>query len=79
MLVTSNGHSGTDREQLGSTSSNLKNSSLSLLGDAIGGMRDVRPGVEVLVGLVGGGVFLDGRLFLSWVKVTNSPRIFYFR
>ena len=56
MLATSNGHSGTDREQLGSTSSNLKNSSLSLLGDARGGMRDVRPGVGVLVGLVGGGV-----------------------
>ena len=56
MLATSNGHSGIDREQLGSTSSNLKNSSLSLLGDARGGMRDVRPGVGVLVGLVGGGV-----------------------
>ena len=34
VLVTSNGHSGVDREQLGSTSSNLKNS--SLLGDAGG-------------------------------------------
>ena len=34
VLATSNGHSGVDRVQLGSTCSNLKNS--SLLGDARG-------------------------------------------
>ena len=57
VLATSNGHSGVDREQLGSTSSNLKNSSL-LGGDGQvrGGMRGLRPGVGVLVGLVVGGV-----------------------
>lgn len=54
VLATSNGHSGVDREKLGSTSSKLKNE--SLLGDARGGMRGVRPGVGVLVGLVLGGV-----------------------
>jgi hypothetical protein len=54
VLATSNGHSGIDREQLGSTSSN--NNSIALLGDAKGGMRGVRPGVGALVGLVVGGV-----------------------
>ena len=44
---------GVDREQLGSTSSNLKN--LSLLGDARGSVKGMRPGVGVLVGLVVGG------------------------
>ena len=58
MLATSNGHSGKDRVQLGSTSLNLKNSSLRLLignGDAKGGMKGLRPGLNVLVGLVVGG------------------------
>ena len=55
VLATSNGHSGVDRKKLGSTSSNLKNTSL-LGGDAKGGMKGVRPGVGVLVGLVVGGV-----------------------
>lgn len=56
VLATSNGHSGVNREQLGSTSSNLKNTSL-LNGDASGrgGMKGLRPGLGVLVGLVGGG------------------------
>jgi hypothetical protein len=55
VLATSNGHSGVDREQMGSTSSNLKNQ--TLLGDARGSMKGVRPGLGVLVGLVvGGGV-----------------------
>ena len=49
VLATSNGHSGVDREQLGSTSSNLKNQ--ALLGDARGSMK----GLGVLVGLVVGG------------------------
>jgi len=64
-LATSNGHSGVDREQLGSTSSDLKNMSL-LGGDSgmKGGMRGVRPGVGVLVGLVLGGVFAGWALFL---------------
>jgi hypothetical protein len=51
VLATSNGHSGADRVNLGSTSPNHENS--TLLGDAKGGMRSIRPGVEVLVGLVG--------------------------
>ena len=38
---------------MGSTSSNLKN--LSLLGDARGSVKGMRPGVGVLVGLVVGG------------------------
>ena len=57
VLATSNGHSGTTRKQLGSTSSDLKNT--TLLGDAKGGMSDLRPGVGVLVGLL---------LCLSWFK-----------
>jgi len=64
VLATSNGHSGVDREQLGSTSSNLKNTSLLFGGDG-DGMRGVRPGVGVLVGLVVAGwtlVFLFGGL-----------------
>ena len=56
ILATSNGHSGVDREQLGSTANNLYSKVGSLLGDANGGMRGVRPGVRVLVGLVLGGV-----------------------
>ena len=62
VLATSNGHSGVDREQLGSTSANIKNSSL-LGGGAGGGMRGVRPGVGVLVGLVVGGVGAGWALF----------------
>lgn len=54
VLATSNGHSGVDREQLGSTSSNLKNTSL-LFDGGEGGMRGVRPGLGVLGGLVLGG------------------------
>jgi hypothetical protein len=62
VLATSNGHSGIDREQLGSTSANLKND--SLLGGAMeGGMRGVRPGLGVLVGLVVGGVVAGWALF----------------
>ena len=62
VLATSNGHSGVDREQLGSTSSNLKNQ--SLLGDARGSMKGMRPGLGVLVGLVvGGGVTAGWVLF----------------
>ena len=53
VLATSKGHFGVDREQLGSTSSNLKNQ--FLLGDARGSMKGVRPGLGVLVGLVVGG------------------------
>jgi hypothetical protein len=59
VLATSNGHSGRDREQMGSTSSNLKNSSLlGGSGDEMGGggLKGLRPGIGVLVGLVGGGV-----------------------
>ena len=56
VLATSNGHSGVDREKLGSTSSNLKNTSLLFAGDPAGGMKGVRPGLRVLVGLVVGGV-----------------------
>ena len=62
-LATSNGHSGVDREKLGSTSSDLKNQSL-LGGDTIGGMKGVRPRIGVLVGLVLGGVFAGWALFL---------------
>jgi hypothetical protein len=62
VLATSNGHSGLDRMQLGSTSSKLRNPSL-LGGDAIGGMSGVRPGVGVLVGLVGGGFVFGWALF----------------
>jgi len=54
VLATSNGHSGVDREKMGSTSRDQKNS--TLLGDAKGGMRDMRPRVSVLVGLAVGGV-----------------------
>ena len=61
MLATSNGHSGVDRQQLGSTGSKLKND--TLLGDAKGGMKGVRPGVGVLVGLVVGGVVAGWALF----------------
>jgi len=49
VLATSNGHSGVDREKLGSTSPNHENS--TLLGDARGCISR-RPGVGVLVGLV---------------------------
>jgi len=62
ILATSNGHSGVDREHLGSTSSDLKNTSL-LDGDSTGGMKGVRPGVGVLVGLVVGGVVAGWVLF----------------
>lgn len=55
VLATSNGHSGVDRAQMGGTSSRLRSNSL-LGGDAKGGMRGMRPGMGVLVGLVGGGV-----------------------
>ena len=66
VLATSNGHSGVDREQLGSTSSNLKNQ--SLLEGGSYAMKGVRPGLRVLMGLVVGGFgagwvllfFLDG-------------------
>ena len=63
VLETSNGHSGVDREQLGSTSSNLRNMSL-LGGDAGGGMRGVRPGVGVLGVVVWGGVVVGWGLCL---------------
>ena len=64
VVATSNGHSGVDREKLGSTSSDLKND--SLLGgdrDLKGGMKGVRPRVGVLVGLVVGGVVAGRALF----------------
>lgn len=61
VLATSNGHSGVDREKMGSTSSRLKNE--TLLGDAKGGMRGMRPGVGALVGLVAGGVVAGWALF----------------
>ena len=63
VLATSNGHSGVDREQLGSTSSDPKNSSL-LDGGEGGGMRGMRPGLGVLVGLVVGCVGAGWVLFL---------------
>ena len=63
VLATSNGHSGVDRDQLGSTSSKLKNESL-LGGDGKGGMKGVRPGVGVLIGLVVGG-FVGGWVLFS--------------
>ena len=53
MLATSNGHSGADRENLGSTSPDQKNG--TLLGDAKG-VRSERAGVSVLVGLAAGGM-----------------------
>ena len=62
VLATSNGHSGINREQLGSTSSNLKNT--SLLNDGRGGMNGLRPGMGVLVGLVGGVVGWAGLFVL---------------
>ena len=62
-LATSNGHSGVDREQMGSTSSDEKNLPL-LVGDAKGGMRGVRPRLGMLVGLVVGGVVVAGRAWL---------------
>ena len=51
MLATSNGHSGIDRETLGRTSPDVKDT--VLLGDARG---TVRPGMSVLVGLTAGGI-----------------------
>ena len=51
VLATSNGHSGVDREKLGSTSPNDDNKKNHLLGDAKGCISR-RPGVGVLVGLV---------------------------
>jgi hypothetical protein len=59
VLATSNGHSGVDRENLGSTSSDVKN--IILLGDAKGGVRSTRVGV--LVGLVVGGIVSGRALF----------------
>ena len=66
VLATSNGHSGVDREQLGSTSSDPKNSSLLGGGSDVrgGGMRGMRPGLGVLVGLVVGCVGAGWVLFL---------------
>lgn len=54
VLATSNGHSGIDREKLGNTAPELRNT--TLLSDAKGGMRGARPRVTVLVGLAIGGV-----------------------
>ena len=62
VLATSNGHSGVDREKMGSTSSQMKNSAL-LVGDAKRGLGDVRPRLGVLVGLVAGGVVASRALF----------------
>jgi hypothetical protein len=55
VLATSNGHSGANRENLGSTSPDQKNS--ALLDDA-NGVSGERPGVSVLVGLAGMVAFL---------------------
>lgn len=61
VLATSNGHSGVDREKLGSTSSVLKNT--VLLAVPKGGAMDLRPRVTALVGLVVGGIVAGWALF----------------
>ena len=50
MLTTSNGHLAVDREELESTSLNLKNTPLLFAGDATGGDK----GCETWVKSVGG-------------------------